>query len=452
MTRSRWVRVSALLCTGVLAIAACGGDDDDDAATTEAATTEAAPVETEAAPVETEAAPVETEAAPVETEAAPVETEAPEDPLGEANPATGEPLKVVWMWSGVSPAVDNSADLASAKAVTQWINEYGGGIGAEGRELELIDCSTNSDAAVAAACGSTIVDSGASAVLMNVVGEIEPWATPTLAAGIPIFAYSTADAAVRGAPDLVFTMSNPVAGIAYAPAALAKEFGVTKSTIVVIDVPAASGPAAALGPLVFGQVGAGEVTVLPISPTATDHNADIQAELQANNPGLVSIIGNPAFCSLTIRALRDAGYEGIIAGISNCIDAAAKEQLGSDLEGVYVSYSAGEDPTDPSYATYLNIVAKYDPELVPNGTPVGAFVALESFRRVMADYAGDYTPASIAAHIRAHEAVDLPTVTGKQFKCDSQALPIIPVACTSAFAYSQLDAEGNPTEFIGASA
>jgi len=201
--------------------------------------------------------------------------------------------------------------------------------------------------------------------------------------------------------------------------------------------------------LVYEELGAGEVHVLPISPTAPDHSTDIQAELQTFDPGVVSIIGNPAFCSLTIRALRDAGYEGIIGGISNCIDAAIIEQLGADLEGVYISYSAGEDPANPDYATYLAIVEEYDPSIVPNGTPVGAYVAMEGFRRVMEDYTGDYSATSIAEHIRTHGPVPQPTITDATFQCNSEALTILPTACTSAFAYSQLGADGKPTEFFG---
>jgi branched-chain amino acid transport system substrate-binding protein len=336
------------------------------------------------------------------------------------------------------------------KAVVQWINEYGGGIGADHRKLVFDDCPTNSDNAVAAACGSTIVDGGYPMVVLNTVGEVEPWATPTIAAGIPILVFTSADASLLGAPDLVFSMSNPANSVAYFPAALAKQVGATKTTIDVIDVPAATGPVQALAPVVFEDQGAGDVRALPISPTAPDHSTDIQAELQSYNPDLFHVIGNPAYCSLSFRALRDANYEGTISGISNCIDAAAKEQLGSDLEGIYLSYSAGEDPADPDYAQYLAILDKYDPSVVPHGTPVGSYVALESLRRVMADYSGDYTSASIADHIRNHGPLPHPT-TGQTFQCNSKALDILPIACTSAFAYSQLDAEGNPTTFTGAS-
>jgi branched-chain amino acid transport system substrate-binding protein len=443
MVRTRFMRGAAVMCAFAFAAAACGSDDeatgDSSPPATDAATTQPAATD---APTEATDAPTEATDAPTEATDAP----ASDDPLGEPNPATGEPLQVVYMWSGVSPAVDNSSDLASAQAVVQWINEYGGGIGPDHRELELIDCAAP-DSAIAATCGTTIVESGTPIVLFNVIGDVEPWATPTIAAGIPILAYSSADASLLAAPDSVFTLSNPIAGIGQFPAVLAADLGVAKSVVDVINVPAAVGPAQAFAPTSFEAAGAGEVTVVPIDPTAPDHGPDVQAALQ-NGPELWHIIGNPAYCSLSIRALKDAQFEGAISGISNCIDAAALEQLGADIEGTYISYSGGEDPSNADYARYLAILEKYDPSITPNGTPVGASIVLEGFRRLMEDYSGDYDSASITEHIRNHDPLDLPSMEGATFQCNSTALAgIIPIACTKAFAYTQLDADGKPTTF-----
>ncbi len=444
MIRNRFVRVGAAACVLALTAAACSSDSDGESAATNAP----APTPTEAdAPVVTDPPEVVATDPPTvdATDPPVVATDPPADPLGEPNPATGEPLEVVYMWSGVSPAVDNSSDLAAAKAMTQWINEYGGGIGPDHRELVLTDCAAP-DSAIAAACGSTILESGVPIVLFNVIGDVATWATPTLAAGIPILAYSSADASLRESPDLAYTLSNPISGLGQAPATLAKALGLTKSVVDVINVPAAVGPAQALSGLSFTELGAGEVAVIPIDPTAPDHGPDVQAALQ-NGPELWHIVGNPAFCSLSIRALRDAQFEGTISGISNCLDSAIIEQLGADIEGIYLSYSGGEDPANADYARFLEIIAKYDDSITPHGTPVGASIVMEGFRRLMEDYDGDYTSASIGAHIRNHGPLPLPSMDGATMQCNSTALALIPIACTSSFAYAQLDAEGNPGEF-----
>lgn len=432
------VRYAALVLTAAMATAACGSSKS-----TSSTTTATAPATTAGAAATT-AAPAATTAAPAATTKAPATTAAAADPLGTKKAASGTPLKVGYMWSGVSPAVDNSSDLASAKAVVKWINEYGGGIA--GRPLELVDCPTNSDTSVAAACGSTMTSGGFPIVLFNVVGEIEPWATPTIAAGIPILAYSSADMSILGSPDTVFTLSNPIAGIAQFPAVLAKQKSAKLSVVDVINVPAASGPAQGLAPPTFQALGAGAVDVVAISPTAADHSPDVQAELQ-KNPDVWHIIGNPAYCSLSIRALKDAGFKGAISGISNCIDAAALKQLGSSIEGTYISYSAGEDPKNADYQQYLAIVDKYEKSISPHGTPVGSYVVLEGFRRLMADYKGDFSPADVAKHIRGHGPLPQPTMENTNFQCNSSGVPAIKIACTGAFAYTQLDAKGAPTTF-----
>ena len=76
-------------------------------------------------------------------------------------------------------------------------------------------------------------------------------------------------------------------------------------------------------------------------------------------------------------------------------------------------------------------------------------MVIEGFRRLMEDYSGDYSSASITDQIRNHDVLDLPSTTGATFKCDSTALAEagVPIACTNAFAYTQLDAEGSPTTF-----
>lgn len=416
--------LAALLVLGLTA-AACS-DDKKDATTTTAASTDSTTATT---------------GAPETTVAA--------DPLGEANAATGDTFKVGYMWSGVSASVDNTSDKQSAEAVTNWINEYMGGIGADHRKLELVECA-GSDAATAAACGSTMVESGVQIVLFNVIGDVSTWSTTVLTAGIPIFAYSSADKSLFKNPGMVFTMTNPVAGIAYFPSGLAKKVGAKKTAIVVIDVPGATGPTQALAPGIFKAAGTGDVTVVPISPTAPDHASAIQTALQ-DSPEVVSIIGNPAFCSLTIRALRDADYKGAIGMISNCIDADMIKQLSNgELKDIYVSYAGGEDPANADYATFVNIVNKYTPDTDPHGTATGAFVVLESFRRFLADYAGDYSSADLAKTIAGSAGVDQPTVDGGKLVCNGTALAIIPIACTANYVIGQLDATGTPVGFTGA--
>ena len=379
-------------------------------------------------------------------------------PLGAADPAdpAKSTLKVGYIWSGVSPAVDNSADEVAADAMVKWINEYGGGIA--GHPVQMVKCATNSDNSLAAACGTTFIEAKVQAVVMNTVGEVAPWATPVIAAGIPIVAFGTADPSLLPAASggtapanaAVFVMSNPTASISAFAAAIAKQVGAKKSVIDVIDVPAATQPAKALGPAGFAAKDAGTVTVLPISPTAPDHGPAIQAALKGN-PDLVHVIGNPAYCTLSFEALRQADFKGTITGISNCLDDASRKALGSGWKGIYLSYAAGEDPANPDYIQFKAILDKYAAKKIdPSGTPVGAYVVWEAFHRLMAKAtAPNLTSQVITDTIRAAKAVPMPTIPGATLTCDGKAVPALPIACTAGFTSSQMDANGMPTTFKG---
>ena len=378
------------------------------------------------------------------TSAAAVDTTTPAaDPLGKPNKATGSPVKVGYINSGVSAAIDGTEEAAAADATVKYVNDYLGGIA--GHEIQLDQCATNEDPAIAATCGDKMIQDGVVAVLMNVNGQVAPWATPVIAAKIPIIAYNTADGStlVPGAP--VFVLSNPLGGLGVFPAAIAKKNSFTKAAIVTVDVPAAVGPVKALVPPTMAASGVPAADIVALPQGQADFGPQIQAELK-NSPQLVHIIGNPAFCASVITALRDASYTGVITMISNCLDKATVTSLGDKLKGILVSYNAGEDPTDPDFTIFKALVAKYNDKINPSGTPVGAYVAVIGFQRLLNGITGDVTSASIISTIKANPGVPYPTIKGNQIICDGKQT-VLPIGCSKGFAYATLDATGTATGF-----
>jgi branched-chain amino acid transport system substrate-binding protein len=359
-----------------------------------------------------------------------------------AKAPSGTKVKIGYIWSGVSAAIDNSADEKTMRAEVKYLNEFGGGIG--GHPVDVSVCATNSDAALAAKCGDQVIADKVSIVLFNVIGEIGQWATKVLEAKIPIFAYSSADASLLKGGD-VFTMSNPIAGLAAFPASVAKKNGFKTAAISVINVPAASGPVNGLAPPFFGAVGA-KVDIVPIAPDAPDHTADVQAALKSN-PELWHIIGNPAYCTLDIKALRTAGYKGKITMISNCLDPAAVKALGADLKGILVSFASGEDPANADTVELKAILKKYAPSVVPQGTPVGTYLVWESFRRIMANQKAVDSASMIAAIKATDGTIGVPTMTGSTIKCDGKQVPGIAIACVSGFLVGELNDQGVVASF-----
>ena len=458
MYRFSRARTGALLGVAALLVAACGSSSKS--ATTTAAASAAASTTTAAATATTAAAVSTTAAkAAASSSSAVATTAAPADPLGKKTPAdkSKSVVKLGYMWSGVSPAVDNSSDEVAADAMVKWINEYSGGFA--GHPVEIVKCASNSDNAVAAACAGTFFDAKVQAVMFDVVGEIAPWAGPVEQAGLPIIGFASADASLlpassRGtAPDgaPIYIFSNPTAGIGAYPSSLAKEIGAKNSVIDVIDVPAATGPAQALGPALFAAKGAGNVKVVPISPTSPDHGPAVQAALK-DNPELWHIIGNPAYCTASIKALLDAGYKGQISGIANCIDDASKKALGDQWKGIKLSYASGEDPKNPDYIQFKAILDKYAAKkIAPNGTPVGTYVVWEAARRAFAANppAGDIDSAAIIATMKAVKGIPMPTVDGATATCDGKAVPGVPIACVAGFSSATMGAGGIPDGFKG---
>ena len=418
----------AVVLSAALVAAGCGSSKK-----AVAPATTAAPAVTTAAAATT-AAPAATTAAPATTVAA--------DPLGAKTAAAGDPITIGYMWSGVSAAVDNSSDEQTAQAMVKFLNEYRGGIGGHPIKLEI--CA-GSDTATASACGDKMVAAKPAVVLFNVIGDVKAWATKVIEAKIPIFAYSSAEASLLAPGTDAFTMSNPLAGLGFFPAGLAKKLGAKKAVLSVINVPAAVGPANQLTKPLFTAVGT-ELTIVPIAPDAADHTSAVQEALQGN-PEIWHIVGNPAYCSLDIKALRTAGFKGQISMISNCLDPAAVKALGADLKDIKVSFSSGEDPKDPDTIELGAILKKYSDKTVPQGTAVGAYLVWTAFNRVMKG-ATDITSAGIVTRVRATDGtIPMPTVKGATIKCDGKQVPGIAIACTGSYLVGTLDDKGTVGAF-----
>jgi branched-chain amino acid transport system substrate-binding protein len=426
------LRLAALAGVGALVISLPAG-----AATKKPAKKGGAKATTTAAP--TTAAP--TTAAP--TTAGPTTIAKPADPLGTPTAAKGTPVKIGYFSDGNAPAIDNTADWKTATATVKYANEYLGGIG--GHPIELIVCEGIQDPAVTADCGNKFVQKGVAAVMLNVSGQAGAVVKPIQDANIPIFAFATAAAEFVGYK-YGFTLSNPVAGIAFFPAGIAAKNKFTRAAMMVIDVPGATGPAKALGVPVFQGAGVPKLDVVAIAPGTADMTPQVQAMLGAD-PQVVHIIGNPAFCLTAIKTLRDVNYKGVISMISNCLDEVTIKTLGDKLKGIQVSYAAGEDPKDPDTVILKAVINKYakDQKLEGTGTDVGAYAVVIGFSRVMKAATGDITPASVIATIQSAPALPLPTIKGATFQCNGKQVPGIAVACTGAYATAVLDEKGKPT-------
>jgi branched-chain amino acid transport system substrate-binding protein len=210
-------------------------------------------------------------------------------------------------------------------------------------------------------------------------------------------------------------------------------------------VPGATGPAKSIRAAALQAVGVAEPDIIAIPPGVPDMSSQIQAAM-AKDPQLVHIIGDASFCTSAISALRTADYKGDILMISNCVEKSTIDKLGDQLEGILVSYAAGEDPANHDYQTFKAVIDKYasDSDIALTGTPVGVLTVVVGFNRAMKAATGELTPASISA-APCRTPQPMPTIDGATFQCNGTAVLGNPGGVTAAFVVATLDKSGQPT-------
>jgi branched-chain amino acid transport system substrate-binding protein len=65
----------------------------------------------------------------------------------------------------------------------------------------------------------------------------------------------------------------------------------------------------------------------------------------------------------------------------------------------------------------------------------------------LADISGEVTPQTVIETIRAMPEAELPGGGGVMFQCNGSADPALPAVCTNESLRTQLDAQGQPTEY-----
>ena len=358
--------------------------------------------------------------------------------LGEKNPAGGEPLTVGYVYDGTTAAVDNSEDLAAAQAATDFVNEYLGGVG--GRELVLEVCSTDQTPAGAGACVTQFASAGVPVVLNGITGQAGSLFEPLSEVGIPVFV-TAADPRDAGAT----IMTNGILSLAAGPAKVFADDGIEQAAIIGIDVPAASAALKQSAALFYEQAGV-EVEVILIPPDTPDMTPNIQAAL-TTDPGGMTVVGDPLFCSKAMTAIASSGFDGRLVIIPQCIDESFLESA-TNLDGATMLTTSTSDPDSEQYQQYEAVMATYageDADL--GGTAPQSYQAILGFARVMEGATGEITPDSVRAALANMAPTEMPLGDGITFQCNGQQVAISPAICSQDVLQTTLDAQGQAGAF-----
>jgi branched-chain amino acid transport system substrate-binding protein len=189
------------------------------------------------------------------------------------------------------------------------------------------------------------------------------------------------------------------------------------------------------------------VNVVPIPIDKPDVSAEIQAELGANKPGLVQVIGDAPFCGKVMRALDTAGYTGKIVIIPTCIESGNTNDL-PGLKGSIMLATNSTDPKQPEVKLYNAVMDTYAGKKADKGTrAVAGYQSVVGFARAMKGLQGDLTPDSVKSTIAAMPPTPYPIADGITFQCNKTQVSIAPNICSNAVLQTTLDAKGNGTKY-----
>lgn len=366
--------VSVLSACVLFALSACGSDGGN------ASNATSAPQPTAAAAT---AAPTTAAAAEAPSSAAP------------SGPATGEPIKLLNI-STLESAVFSAPQVQSAiEARVDSINEAGG-VG--GRPIEIEFCNDKFDPNEASACARKAVDEK----VVAVVGSLNLFAAnifPILSdAGIPWIG----GAGSSGEIELTDPISYPIHGgtpsmIMGDGAALVTKKGAHTVSIVGDDNP---GSASGVGLFEQGVKLAGGESKTFIAPAGTVDYSALVGQAMEGNPDAVAVATVPANAAKFIKTLRDAGYTGVVGGVSSAFPKAAIDALGADANGILIGFRMipTTNTDNPTVEKFLADMAAHAPDAQIDELALDAWTATGFFSDV-ASHLDKIDSASVRAYL-----------------------------------------------------
>jgi branched-chain amino acid transport system substrate-binding protein len=364
--------------------------------------------------------------------------------LGSTDKATGTTVKVGFISDGKSDTIDNTPEIKAAQAATQFVNQYQGGVA--GHPIDLDVCETHQTPAGATDCATQMVNDKVVAVLYGVTGQGGSIYKGLQGSGIPLIALGSIDQDTLTGSDS-FALANLLSSVIAAPAGVASSKDIKKAAVVVIDVPAASGPVKAIGPTFYKNAGV-DVDVVTVPPGTADMTPQIQAEL-TKNPGQFAVIGDSTFCTSALKAIKTVGFRGSIVINPECIGENTGASIPGGYSGVVVTtWNTSSDHSTKDYKVYSAVLDKYAKGSSKGGTAPGGYMAVRSFADAMSKATGDISAASVLSTFSAMPSpVAFPMGGGTTFQCGTKPVAIAPNICASQVLQGKLDKQGSGSNF-----
>ena len=342
--------------------------------------------------------------------------------------AAGAPVKIGLINPEGGASVSQPESREAAEAVVRYANENLGGLG--GRPISLVICKSKEDSAAAADCANQMVESGVAAVVVTSTAQGAVMAPIIQKAKIPYGSYNGASATELTAKDYSYAWTGGFPSHLAGMAKYAREQKMTNVTMYVLNVPAVTNGAKAMGAPAFKAAGV-TLDIVPIPPGTPDASPQVSAGLK-KNPQAVAMIGDGTFCTSVLKALTTLGSKAEKMVIQSCNDPAVFQATGDALEGAKV-FSTGDGVSDdPQARIYRAVMAKYAPGTALSGPALSGYQSMLGLVRAAAGLTGDVTPASVNAAIRSAKDVPVPAGHEATMTCDGKAVPGLPMICNGS--------------------
>ena len=363
-------------------------------------------------------------------------------PLGTPKKATGAVVTLGFVSDGKSDAIDNTSEIKAAQAAVSYANNYLGGLA--GHKLALNVCETHQTPSGATDCATNMVQAKVPIVLAGVSGQAGAIYQGIKDAGVPFLQYGALDQGILAGPAAsVFVLTNSIATAIAGPAGIAKDAGVKKAGILVIDVPSASGAAKQAAPIFYKNAGV-TPDIIVVPPGQADMTPQVQAGISGGD-GAFALFGSPPFCTSAIKALTTVGFKGPVTAIEQCVDQTSAKATNGGYKGVNVLTS--RNSTNKEYAQYLAVMRKYAKGVDTGGVAPGGYTAVLALVRALPNLTGDVTAQTISAGMAAAPPTPLPLGGGIMFQCNGKQVSLAPPICTTQVLKAKFTAKAIPVGF-----
>lgn len=357
-----------------------------------------------------------------------------------AHKATGTPIKVGFYSDGESAAADNTSEIAAARAGVHYVNNTLGG--AHGHPIDLIVCQGNQTPAAATNCGDQLVSDKVVAILNNATSFAAPLDAAVAPSGIPLVYYGSTDpSALNGGTffSMVDLLGQNLAG----PAELAKKAGLTKLTMIVLDVPTITDGITTYGTKYYAKSGIKETTVAVPFGTA-DLTPQVQTALSSGAQAF-GIIGLTDFCTSALQAMRTLGFKGPVYMGTICLGSNPATQAASisgGLQNVDIISTENLNSKSADVTAYKTLLKAESPNVQTSGLTPGGFAVVVGFARALSAASSISSPADVEAALKAMKPAPIPLGSGLTFQCNDKQVSYAPGQCSTSVLVAKMNAQG----------